>query len=228
MLGSTMSFLGLYNYDNTLFDGLTLPAGVNKTTLIENLLMETADLEVIYPDADFMKKALTLYGRRQAAVWASLAETFDMEYNPIWNVDGTVKEKETRNLKHSDSGSGSRKETGGTVRTEHGTSSSDGTEETQRAGYNSATYGNDQKVISDGSGEADLTANETVNRTMTDTDSRNGTDTGTVDHETVRTGNIGVTTTQQMLREELEIRPKLNIYAYITEDLKSRFCLLVY
>lgn len=240
MLGSTLSFLGLYNYDPTLFDGLTLPAGVNKDTLIQNLLMETADLEVIYPDANFMKNALTLYGRRQAAVWASLAETFDMEYNPIWNVDGTVTDLETRDLRNSSTSTRSGTGTDTLTRSEDGESTSSSTEtsqgvsEDQRAGYNSGTYGNDTRTTTQdtssgsGNGTASLDVTETRNRTDGGSDSSSGTDTGTVAHETRRTGNIGVTTTQQMLREELDIRPKLNIYAYITEDLKSRFCLLIY
>lgn len=208
MLGATLSFLALYDYDDTLFDGLIFPAEVDRDILIENFLAETAELEVIYPDPHFMKRALTIYGRRQAAIWASLAETFELEYNPIWNVDGTVTEKETRDLKHTDNSD----------RSEKGSSTSSGTEEGKRAGYNSPSYGNDELNVSNGQGTANLNAKE----------NRAGTDTGTVTHETVRTGNIGVTTTQQMLREELDIRPQLNIYSYIIEDLKSRFCLLIY
>lgn len=40
-------------------------------------------------------------------------------------------------------------------------------------------------------------------------------------------GNIGVTTTQQMIKEEREIA-EFNIYTYIADDYKNRFCLLVY
>ena len=38
-------------------------------------------------------------------------------------------------------------------------------------------------------------------------------------------GNIGVTTTQQMLDSELDIRPKLNIYKYIAEAFYAEFML---
>lgn len=41
-------------------------------------------------------------------------------------------------------------------------------------------------------------------------------------------GNIGVTTSQQMLESELEVAPKLNIMNIIIESFKNRFCLLVY
>lgn len=40
-------------------------------------------------------------------------------------------------------------------------------------------------------------------------------------------GNIGVTTTQQMLQSERELRT-FNIYDYIALDFKSKFCILVY
>ena len=60
-----------------------------------------------------------------------------------------------------------------------------------------------------------------------DTDST-GSDTGTIIREKTRGGNIGVTMTQQMLSAELDVRPKLNIYSYIIEDFKQRFCLMIY
>ena len=42
------------------------------------------------------------------------------------------------------------------------------------------------------------------------------------------TGNIGVTTTQQMMEQEVLIRPKLNIYNYIAESFKQEFCIMLY
>lgn len=41
-------------------------------------------------------------------------------------------------------------------------------------------------------------------------------------------GNIGVTTSQQMLESELELAPKINTINYITNSFKMRFCILVY
>lgn len=41
-------------------------------------------------------------------------------------------------------------------------------------------------------------------------------------------GNIGVTTSQQMLASELDLIPRLNIYDKIVNDFKAEFCLLVY
>ena len=41
-------------------------------------------------------------------------------------------------------------------------------------------------------------------------------------------GNIGVTTSQQMLEQEIEISAKLNVIKMIVDSFKERFCLLVY
>lgn len=81
----------------------------------------------------------------------------------------------------------------------------------------------------------------TVNVAMTDAGSVNTatSDTGTVADETtdkgtvenVRSGrahgNIGVTTTQQMIEQERSA-VKFNMYDYIVESFKQRFCILVY
>ena len=41
-------------------------------------------------------------------------------------------------------------------------------------------------------------------------------------------GNIGVTTSQQMAEQELIVSPKLNVYNYIMNSFKNRFCLEIY
>ena len=55
-----------------------------------------------------------------------------------------------------------------------------------------------------------------------DTSASTGSHTGRVH------GNIGVTTSQQMLQSELDIAPKLNPYDFIINSFKNRFCLQVY
>lgn len=51
---------------------------------------------------------------------------------------------------------------------------------------------------------------------------------GTIKNDIEAFGNIGVTTSQQMLESELELAPKLNVFNYIIESFKNRFCILVY
>jgi len=55
-----------------------------------------------------------------------------------------------------------------------------------------------------------------------------GTTSGETDFTRHEYGNIGVTTSQQMLREELDLRAEYDIYALITKEFRDKFCLLVY
>ena len=41
-------------------------------------------------------------------------------------------------------------------------------------------------------------------------------------------GNVGVTTSQQMLLAEFDLRPKIHVDDYIINSFKERFCILVY
>ena len=45
---ATMSPLGLYRWDDTIFDLMQIPQAMDKQTLIDNLLTETAELEVVF------------------------------------------------------------------------------------------------------------------------------------------------------------------------------------
>lgn len=116
MLRAMITPLTLYNQDDTLFDGMELPSrpftnrgyddlfltgwDIDSSVLINNLLMETAELNVLYTDPDFMKFAITQWSKKELPVWQSLYETIFFKYNPIWNKDGTLKHTatETRNL----------------------------------------------------------------------------------------------------------------------------------
>lgn len=110
--------LTLYNLDNTVFDGIVLPDyhfprsieyddlflkegwTLNKDVLVNNILLETAELSTIYTDPDFFKFAVTQWAAKEYPVWRALYETLFYKYNPIWNKDGTVKrsEREIRDL----------------------------------------------------------------------------------------------------------------------------------
>lgn len=72
-------------------------------------------------------------------------------------------------------------------------------------GYNSDSLKDAEKTESDGTGS----------------------DTGTITRVREEHGNIGVTTTQQMIKEEREIAD-FSLYQLIIDDFKERFCVMVY
>ena len=96
MANSTLSLYAMYTFNPSLFDDVTLPMDVDKDTLVTNLLMECAELEILYTDPNFLKMAITNWSNKQISVWNNLANTFNLTYNPIWNVD--AKETITREL----------------------------------------------------------------------------------------------------------------------------------
>lgn len=61
-----------------------------------------------------------------------------------------------------------------------------------------------------------------------DSQASSGNSSGTSTTTRRETGNIGVTTSQAMLTEEVELRSRYDIYHLIMAEFKRRFCLMVY
>ena len=85
--GTTLSPLGLYNWDNTIFDLMQIPTELDKPTLIDNLLAETAELEVLYPNPVIFKNLVGVWSAKQIEIWIRLYATTQYEYNPIENYN---------------------------------------------------------------------------------------------------------------------------------------------
>lgn len=81
-----LSLLGLYNWDNTIFDSMKIPEALDKDELINNLLMELAELTVLYPDSDFMKRAITSWSGIRLHSWNRIAEVLYEDYEPFINI----------------------------------------------------------------------------------------------------------------------------------------------
>ena len=188
MAKDTMSILGLYRANPTLFDSLIIDIDINKQALINNLLMECAEYEILYTDPDFMKFALEQWSKKEASVWKKLFESTQFEYDPIANYDRTES--------WTDNGHNKIKNT------------PKGTVTYSESGFNTgAGMLNTNKVENGGT-------NESENWSEVKRSGR-------------AYGNIGVTTTQQMIEQERQT-VQFNIYDYIIESFKERFCLMIY
>ena len=82
-LRSKISVLGLYTADNTLFDNLVLPDGVDKDTLIAEIISECADLEVLYPDSDYMKMLIGYWSGGMLDNWQKMFDALGQNYDPL-------------------------------------------------------------------------------------------------------------------------------------------------
>lgn len=222
-LRATMSLLGLYQADPTLFDNLELPEGLELDTLRDNMICELAELEVIYPDPVFMKSAIGFWSKKQLHVWTELYETLLYDYNPIWNKDGT--KTETRDLAATEDVTDGNTHSHDITSTRNLAHTDDSTTTESVFGFNSSTAADANKTVLD----MDTSDTGTVRDAGSSSDNRSidrdTTDTGTV--TTVEQGNIGVTSTQSLIKEQREV-VQFNVYDYIIADFRKRFCLMVY
>lgn len=278
---ATMSLLGLYNYDESLLDGLLeslpnkygIPSGytdsyytdvaIDPQTVVENLLVECAEFEILYSDFNALKRIIKIWSAKEKLVWQKMYNTICYKYNPIWNKDGKSVWTERQ------TGTGTKKETekgtkttnaNGTTNDEYtststttnkttgtGTNTRSGQDETtgKVSAYDSTDFQNREKTNSTasennstestenftGNGKVTNSGTKTITNTGDETNnvSRETSDnnTGETTHEQSETGNIGVTTTQQMISAEREIA-MFNIIDFIINDFKERFCLLIY
>lgn len=84
---ANISPLGLYQWDDTLFDLMTIPTALDKNTLVDNLLAETAELEVLYPNPVVLKNLIGVWSHKNIDVWNRLYATTQYDYNPIENYN---------------------------------------------------------------------------------------------------------------------------------------------
>ena len=182
-MSGTMSLLGLWTANKGIFDFFHIPAALNKQTLVDNLLMECAELEVLYPDAEFMRDAIGAWSAVECDKWEELEKTLHYDYDPISNYD--------RHEEWTDDSEGS--------------STATSTATGKQAGYNSQ-----ELVTSDGSESGGSSSGKSRSKHV-----------GTV------RGNIGVTTSQQMIEEQRRV-VNYCVYDVIIDSFQRRFCLLVY
>lgn len=191
------------NMSLSLFDNLDLPEGLSKQTLVDNILLEGGEFEVLYADPYFLRQQIGTWSDREAKTFKRWVNALSIDYAPLENYDRMENWTDTLD---SDSTSNST----GTI----DTSTADTTTNDVSA-YDSTGYQPKDKVTSNGTVDTDTT------------DRMTGTLDNTAQHAGRVHGNIGVTTSQQMLTQELELG-YWNIYSRITDLFLKEFCIMIY
>lgn len=203
MSRATLSLLGLYQYDNTIFNELVLPDGMDKQLYINNLLMETAEMEVLFSNPATMRSVIGIWSSAHLDSWEKMWNTTKLEYNPIENYDRqedwTDNNQTNSNVQSTDTGKGKN----------HSTDIS------KAAGFDSGN------LVTSGQNDNDST-NES-----TQTGKSEGNSKEELKHTGRVHGNIGVTTSQQMIEEERRVAD-WNMYDYLIDKFKQKFLLLIY
>ena len=144
------------------------------------------------------KAVVAMYGDSWADIWGALSA----EYNPIHNYEMT--ETESPDITRTRTPNITREN----ITTTQADVQTTGTTSTSKDvyGFNSGATGVPQDSTT-GSTSTTVTMSPSSNK-VTDTDSETGTETETTTgtRSLTRSGNIGVTTSQQMIESELELR----------------------
>lgn len=224
-----MSFLtieGLYNYDNTLFDGFNVPEGLVKQIAIDTILMRTRELEIVYLDFTYMKNRITIWSNKYQINWKKLYDTTVLEYNPIENYDRMEDWTDTDDETSTSARDNTRNTTNSVKNTRTNEIINSVNVTDQNTAFN-AGLADHAKQITDG----DTTENGTITNTETGKDTENENVNSGITGKHTRTGrahgNIGVTTSQQMIQSERNL-VVFNLYDIIAESFIENFCLMVY
>lgn len=97
-----ITLIGMYNYDENLFDSLTLPTGIDKELFINTLLMSKGEFGVVYPDPTFLRNMIGVWGQKWNRTFTRWLEGTQAKWNPIENYDRYEDMKGYRYGTHSD------------------------------------------------------------------------------------------------------------------------------
>lgn len=195
---ATIPLIGLYNYDPTIFSGLHVPTAADLDPDLEYI-----DNLPVLNDSDLITELLAEIGELSPVysdpdVLRQFITTWSRIWKPVW-----TKLWQTSIYKYNPIWN------------------KDGKYTEERSGNGATTYGRTDTN--------NVTGFDTNSFSPNEQNVAGGKDSNTYSDKLTRTesGNIGVTTTQQMLKEEREAAA-FNIYSYIIEAFKKRFCIMVY
>lgn len=119
--GATLNDL-MHLWDEDLFDDITLPSGMDKTTVVNQIMLDNGLLEVVYPEHDLLKGLIKAHFLARQLDYQRLWDAVSQTYNPLYNLDrkNTLTEK--------------------TERTDNATGTTATTNENKVSAFDSSTY----------------------------------------------------------------------------------------
>ena len=204
MSSATMTLIGLNNYlqyfERDLFENLYFPEGIDRDYAIQNIMLFCGDNELLYPDAEFMVNAIKLWAVKWERTFTKWIEALSIEYAPLENYDRQEAWSDSTSTSESNSASASDSSTGSTSMNNDGSA------------FNASTLQDDTASLSNTATHASSISGATSDKDELSL------------HQGRVHGNIGVTTSQQMLQAELDIS-RFNIYDEIAIIFCREFCL---
>lgn len=244
-----MTIVGMENHLNhkekSIIDSWTLEdiESFNNETLLASIIFKGGTFEPLYTDPDFFYYMCAFFWKKWERTFTKWFEAFEIKYNPLENYDrheewseshedsGTVDTTDTRSVATTETTDNDSTE----ARTESRTTDNDTTTENSVSAFDSSSYSDKDKTVSENDISESVAENITGTNDTTFTSATNDNNTigtessneGSIEHEGHLHGNIGVTTSQEMLKSELEIQ-SWNIYEHIADIFIREMCVAVY
>lgn len=230
-----LTLYGMWRYRPELFDNITFDERLEKNLLITYIMEYCGSNEVRYPEPEILKMCVDAFFKSKKDNYSRMLDALLAEYSPIENYDRTeertidINRENTVNRSGEDGGSDNRTLSSNTTDTIQ--SGKKSTTENKTSAFNATTYQPlDTSTTEDNGNSTDTLENRgTDNLVRKNNFSNSESGNGKEGHkEKARThGNIGVTTNQQMINEEIELR-KINIYELIALDFENEITIPVY
>lgn len=239
MSSSKITLVGLYSflmYDNIdLFSELNLPDGIDKDTVVANILQKSSEFEVQYPNTDYMINSIKFWSSKWYWTFDKWVKAINTKYEPLHNYDRTEQwsDSNTHNDGHTKTGSNSFTDTGSTSGSQtEGTTGESNTEvEGKRSAFDSGNYEPYEHSDTHTKTSDDTTIenenSSSLSHTGSDSETLNSSGAYTTTHTGRMFGNIGITSSQDMLNQELQIA-YFNLYDRIADIFISEYCIPVY
>jgi len=207
-----LTLIGIYDYNPTLFDGLTLPDGYDKATFIDSLLLEHGEKCVLYSNPEFMKFSIGAWGRKWALELERIYKALSAEYDPIFNYDRYEEYTDNEGRKYKSEVEAGHNATDSPDYNVSRETNTDAVTEERISADNSGDYQPEHKTIVNGGKDTTNTSGRTQNLEENSNSKTNDEEERELKHKAHLYGNIGVTTSVQMWSEEVRARMQYNLY----------------
>ena len=224
MFPTAVTLRGIETYwnkhDKSIFDDIDLPEGINKSILVPFIITRGGDYPVINIDPDYLYNMTTLWFNAFKDNFARMILALTDDYDPLHNYDRTEIEEHKNDAEDKNTGTTSGTRNSSTS----GTGSTTANSEDKVSPYNVNSYKEKNKNTT--------TTTDTTSTTGQTTDSGSSSDNNLHHDQGERKlrafGNIGVTTSMTMLKEEVDGRQEYNIYTIIAEMYLREFTIPVF
>lgn len=225
----------MWRYSPELFNDISLDERLEKNLLITYIMQYCGSNEVRYPEPEILKMCVDAFFKSKKENYSRMLDALLIEYSPIENYDRMeertldINRENIVNRSGEDSRTDNRTLSSTTVDSIQ--SEKNSMSENKTSAFNATTYQPLGTSTTEESGNStdNMENNGTDNLESENKFSNSETGNGTEGHkENARMhGNIGVTTNQQMINEEIELR-KINIYELIALDFENEITIAVY